>query len=312
MNVRSFFRAVFVENIGLKLVSLVASIAIYIVIHGADDAQKTIYVDVISTLPDASSGRMLVSDLPVRVRVTLIGSPALLNGIRQGDVPPIELDLRDVRRESYDINPVDVDLPAGVTVQAIDPAAIDLTWVPRTERRVRIRPVLAGNARTGTMLVEPVRIEPESVTLVGPKDVIDALSVLETTEIDVGSLPLGRTERRVRLALLPQHVLIEGEATATVSLEVVPERAERTLPRLTVGTIGLSARSIRPTAVTVVLSGPPGAVESVEPEHVLPFVDAAPLRGERTPQMIRVRVGGLPEGVEVERVSPPEVLVTPG
>jgi len=310
--VRSAIRSIFFEDIGLKLISLITSITLFSVVHGAEDAQKSIYVDVISTLPDAASGKMLVSDIPVRVRVTLAGSPAQLNAIRPDDVPPLELDLRDTRRISYEIDPGDLDVPVGVTVQSVEPSTIALDWVERRERRVRVRPLLVGEPRRGYMVAGAVRVEPEVVELVGPRREVDSLEYVETAEVDLGSLLEGRSERRVRLVHLPEHVIVSGDAGATITIEVVPERAERTIQRVQIGAVGATARSIRPSVVSVTLFGPPDLVQGLDADSVLPYVDASALRLSRVPQMISVEVGGLPSGVEVRRVSPPQVLVTPG
>lgn len=308
---RSTVRSIFVENLGLKLISLVASITLFSVVHGAQDAQKSIYVDVISTLPDASTGRMLVSEIPVRVRVTLAGSPAQLNAIRPDNVPPLELDLRDTRRISYEIDPSDIDVPVGVTVQSVEPSGITLDWVERQEARVRVRALLVGEPRRGLMLAGQVRVEPEVVNLVGPRRELQNIEYVETSEIELASLLEGRSERRVRLVHLPEHVMVEGDTGVNVTIDIAPERAERTISRIQVGAVGATARSIRPATVGVTLFGPPEVVQAIDADSVLPYVDATSVRQSHAPQMLAVEVGGLPNGVEVRRVSPPQVLVTP-
>lgn len=310
-NVRKLLRRAFVDDLGLKLLSLVAAITLFFLVHGSQESQKTVYVDVISRLPDSSRGRMLISDIPVRVRVTLAGTPSQLNGIRQGDVPPLELDLRDATLTSYEFDLADFDLPVGVTATSVEPQVIPLEWVQRRERRVRVRPSLVGSVRPGRMLVEPVRVEPDTVTVVGPREEVEGISYIDTAEIELASLADGPTQRRMRLLRLPEHVIVEGDSSVTVSLEVVPERAERTLSRLPVGAVGMASRSIRPAQVTVTLFGPPAIVQGLDADSVLPFVDASELRATHAPEMLRVQVGGLPAEVEVRRVQPPSVLFTP-
>ena len=99
--------------------------------------------------------------------------------------------------------------------------------------------------------------------------------------------------------------------TITVTLVGVPERAERTLTRLDVAAVGAPVRGLRPTRVSIALFGPPAVVQSIDPEQVVPFVDATAVARTRAPGLARVQVRGLPEGVEARRIAPPEVLVTP-
>ncbi|MBC7173017.1 MAG: hypothetical protein H5U40_11335, partial [Polyangiaceae bacterium] len=108
----SIRRGIF-QDLGLKAASLVAALVLFSVVHGAEDAQKSIYVDLITLLPSEDSGRMLVSDVPVRVRVTLTGSRSQLNAIRQEQLPPVQIDLRNHRGDEYFFADEDVDLPVG-------------------------------------------------------------------------------------------------------------------------------------------------------------------------------------------------------
>lgn len=309
--IRKTLARIFREDLGLKIGSLVAAIALFSLVHGAEQAQKAIYVDLITRVPDASSGRMLVSDLPVRVRLTVTGSRARLAQVRQDTVPPVQLDLRDTTRRQYEFSAADFELPLGVSVTEVDPAAVALEWAPRRERWLRIRPRLRGSTREGLTLSEQVVVEPESVLLVGPGDEVRGIDQADTTEIDLSTLSAGTNVRRVRLARPPEHTYFEEDGMITVTLVGVPERAERTLTRLDVAAVGAPVRGLRPTRVTVTLFGPPAVVQAIDPEQVVPFVDATPVARTRAPGLARVQVRGLPEGVEARRIAPPEVLVTP-
>ena len=68
-------RAVMVDNLGLKLISLVAALILYASIHGSQDAARTVAVDVVAVLPPAAANRVLTSPLPSRARIGPSGEP---------------------------------------------------------------------------------------------------------------------------------------------------------------------------------------------------------------------------------------------
>ena len=75
---KSFLMRALTEHIGLKLVALVASVGLFVIVRGTEDAQISISVDVVALLPPPSTERMLVSEIPDEIRVTLRGSRSVL------------------------------------------------------------------------------------------------------------------------------------------------------------------------------------------------------------------------------------------
>jgi YbbR domain-containing protein len=299
----------FTANVGLKLFSLGASIGIFVLVHGAEDAQRSIFVDVVAILPPEDSGRILVSELPDRVRVTLQGSRSLLNSIRREEMEPVQVDLAESDLRYYYFEPASFDLPVGVTVVQLAPASIPLTWADRAERELAVNARVRGEPGLGLSLRRPVVVTPAEVTLLGAESELDALSAVDTETIDVRGLEPGVHERIVRLERPPPHAVYRGDGTVSVRIEIVPERDDRLLTDLTVEAVGPLAR-IRPATVDVTLRGAPEQVARVQPGRIVPFVDSSVAElaaGGMRPLQVQVR--GIPEGIEVVSIDPAEVLV---
>lgn len=303
--------AILVHDGGMKLVSLVAAIIFFSVVHGAEDAQKTIYVDVISLLPEASSGRMLITEIPARVRLTLTGSRSRLAAIRQDQLPAIQVDLRDTRMREYELSPDDFELPLGVAVTEIEPSQLVLEWARRRERRVQIRAQLSGQLQDSLRVNGEPTVDPSSVNVVGPAEEVADFDFAQTAEIDLSSLHEGDNERRVRLLRPPAHAYFVDDPTVTVHVRVEPIQAERTIARLDVGVVGAVART-RPTRVTITLFGTPSVVQAIDPDALFATVELDAEASARGGQLRPVQIRGLPEGVSIRNISPAEVLVTPG
>lgn len=307
----SFLRNLIFENLPLKILSLVASLALFSLVRGAEDAQRSVFVDVVAVLPDPDADRMLLSDIPDRVRVTLRGSNALLRSIRGGDIPPIQVTLDDTHARLYYFDPERIEIPAGVEITQIAPATIPLQWADRAERPLPVQPTIDGRPGPGLMLAGPPQVRPTTVTVVGPAPEISPLDHVTTDPITIAGLEAGRYERRVPLMRLPPHAEYEDEQAATVTFEIAPQIAERSLPRLEVAVVGGTAREVRPSRVRVRVRGAPATLDGMDAMQVVPYVEVGALDPSGGAQAVPVRVRGVPEGVELVDVEPADVLVTP-
>ncbi|UJR79797.1 YbbR-like domain-containing protein [Sandaracinus amylolyticus] len=306
-----FVRNLIFENFPLKVFSLVASLALFSLVRGAEDAQRSLFVDVVAVLPDASTGRILLSDIPDRVRVTLRGSRSLLNSIRRDDIPPIQVTLDDTRARLYYFDPERIEVPAGVEITQIAPATIALQWADRAERRLPVHPTIDGRPAPGLMLAGPPEVRPPSAVITGPAPEISPLDHVTTDPIALAGLEAGRHERRVALMHLPPHAEYEGDAMVTVVVDIAPQVAERSLPRLEVAVVGGEVRELRPARVRVRVRGAPQVLDGMDALGVVPYVDVSELEPTAGGQSVPVRVRGIPDGVELVDVEPPDVLAMP-
>ncbi|HJL15071.1 MAG TPA: CdaR family protein [Sandaracinaceae bacterium LLY-WYZ-13_1] len=306
---KGFVRSALTDNVGLKIVALVASIGLFVIVRGTEDAQISIAVDVVALLPPPSSDRMLVSEIPDEIRVTLRGSRSVLNAVRRGGMQPIQMDLRDASAHFYYFEQEELELPAGATIVQIAPAAVPLTWVDRAERRLRIEPVLRGDVAEGNLLVGTV-VEPSSVVVRGAASEVNRLEAIRTEPVDVEDLGEGRHERRVPLTPLPEHVNYVDTVAVMVTVTIEEEEGQRTYADAEVLTVGGTDVALRPSAVTVEVTGPRARVDDLHPRRVIPFVDVSELDREGGAQPLPVQLRPLPEGMR-GRVEPAEILAVP-
>jgi hypothetical protein len=304
-------RALLTENIGLKITSLVVAVLLFSVVRGAEDAQRSVLVDVVAELPPESDARILTSDLPAKVRLTLRGSRSLLNSIRADDLPPIEIDLSETQASVYYFESERFEVPAGVEVTQVSPDALPLTWVERTQRAFPVYARLDGRPDTGMMIAGDPTVRPATVVLRGPTPELAGMDRLLTDTIPLAGLGPGHYERRVPIPRLPAHVQFVGDTSVTVQFEIAPEIADRAIPRLDVATVGGAIRELRPARVRVILRGPPTLLDAIDAPSIVPYVDGSALDPSLGAQSILVRVRGIPDGVELAGVDPEEVLATP-
>ena len=292
------------NNIGLKIASLITAIVLFSLVRGAEDAQRSVFVDVVALLPAPNSGKMLVSELPDQVRLTLKGSRSQINAIRPENIPPVQIDLTDTDLRYYYFADDEFDVPAGVTITQVGPTSIALDWASRVERPLPIQPRLVGQPPDGLVLGEPARAEPAEVVVIGPDTEVADLRAVQTDPVDLSQVQLGRNELGSALVRPPPHTRYQGDPNLTVVLEVVRDLAERTIPGVVVEVAGPGRAD--PAQVSVTLRGAPTAVEMVDPARITATADLStldPALGGAVP----IVVTGLPDGVEAARIEPASV-----
>lgn len=298
-----------INNLGLKVIALIAAVAAFYLVQGEQDAQRSIFVDVVALMPPPDSAMMLVSSMPDQVKVTLRGSRSRINALAREDFDPVQMSLNDTSRRYFYFDPSSIDVPLGVSIVQIEPATVPLSWAQVAEKQVPIRAHLSGQPREGLQVKQPIMIVPARVTLHGPALEVQAIHEVETDAIVLDGLEAGQHTRRIPLERSPGHVTYVEEFEVQVRIDVTPEIAERSLARLEVAALGNGEFSVRPAVVDVLLRGPARALASIIPEHVVPFVDLQEIGAGVGNQPFKVEVRGLPESVSAVRVSPAEVLV---
>lgn len=300
-----FVRAV-TDNAGLKLLALGLSVLLFSLVHSDIDAQRSVYVDVVTLLPPPGAGKMLLSELPTQVRVTLRGSRSKLSDLSRDDFSPVQIDLRDAKPGKHYIESGAIDVGGTAQVVEVAPSALDLVWADAAEKRVPVQVQLEGALERGTSLNGDVEVEPSYVTLRGPAERLASLSTVSTDPVSLVGFGLGSHTRRVPLEPLPQHVTYGDDSSVEIRLVVVQEVAERTFPGIEVAIVGGAVATLRPTQVAVTVRGPADLVQGLEPESIVPFVESGHEAGT-LPQEVKLR--DVTEGVEVVRIVPPSVLV---
>ncbi len=298
----------FTENLGLKAGALGIAVLMFSLVHGAEDMERNVYVDVVVQPPPDAEGMVLVTDIPDRVRVRLKGSRARLNAIRQENLPPVDVQPKSVEEPAYYFEKEAFDLPTGVTMVAVVPPLLSFKWVPQASRELPVELSLDGELPDDLEWAGEAEVFPLTVEVEGPRDVVNSMRTVRAMEMDVSALGVGVTHREIPLVGAPANTTFESPSVL-VTLRVQPKMVERVLFPLRVDAEGAVPRSLRPRAVTARIRGPQSAVNELNPASVLAIVNLSELEPQQGIIRVPVELRGLPDGVEVIEVEPTEVIV---
>ncbi len=265
-------RSAFTENVNLKLLSIVFTLVLYSLVHGAQDAQRAVQVDLVMLLPPGEANRELVSAIPPQVRVTLRGPRTTLDELHADDVGNLQVDARAGQDRHLLFDKSSVHLPAGVSVEEIFPAGIDLHWDDVVTRDVPVQATVAGTPAPGFIVRGVPVSDPPNVRVRGPKTELAVIQHVRADAFDVSGLTDNSYTRALAIDA-PTGRLKYDLRSVAVTTQIMRELAEKTFTKIPVVVVGQPKGKTTPPDVDVRISCPPEIVHSLRPEQILPRVE---------------------------------------
>jgi YbbR domain-containing protein len=180
---RGFFQRTFVHNIGLKVVSLLLAIGLWLVVARDPIAEVEMNVPIeFHNLPDNLE---IDSASFTEAQIRLRGPERVIHHLQLADVRA-EIDLTSVRpgERTFDLTGWQVHVPQDLEVVQIIPGQFHLSFDNRETRVVEVRPRVTGNFASG-MRMARVIADPSSITITGPRRRVDAVEAATTDPVDV-------------------------------------------------------------------------------------------------------------------------------
>jgi YbbR domain-containing protein len=301
--VRGWLRSAMFDNVGLKFLSMVLAVTVFLLVNTDKDREITAHVGVSYKLPD---DKVLVSERLDEVRVTIKGAWRRLRKFDEREVDRINLDLRHASSGELPISNDMIHLPSGVTITSINPRFVHIAFDRRVEKVVEVTPAVTGRPLHGYVVVEAKPV-PATIKLRGGESMLAALTAIHTREINLD----GRTDSFVAEteAALPEGVEVVGSPQIAVQLHVDEELVTRKLPGVTVvvRSDGDSSRwKVTPPQVDVTLTGSLLEVEKAR-GSLVPIVK---LPVDAKSREVEVTIDGVPPGIGV-KLSPEHVKIAP-
>jgi diadenylate cyclase len=216
----SFFKRVFVHNAGLKIVSLLLAIGLWMAVARDPIAEVEIRVPIeFHNLPDSLEiDSASFTEAQIRVR----GPERAIRQLQAAEVHA-EVDLVNVSpgERTFDLTGRQVHVPQNLEVVQIIPGQFHLSFDNRGTRTVEVRPRVIGNFASG-MQVAQVIADPPTIMITGPRHRVDAVEAAVTDPVDVS----GTMTRAafVTQAYVPDP-LIQVVHPTPIRVTVIMERA---------------------------------------------------------------------------------------
>ncbi len=216
----SSVQRVFTQNIGLKILSLLLAIGLWLVVARDPIAEVEMKVPIeFHNLPESLEiDSASFTEAQIRVR----GPERVIHRLQVTDVRA-EIDLASVRpgERTFDLTGRQVHVPQDLEVVQIIPGQFHLSFDNRATRAVEVRPRVTGNFARG-MRVKQVIADPPTIMITGPSRRVEAVEAAITDPVDVS----GAMTRAafVTQAYVPDP-LIQVVHPTPIRVTVIMERA---------------------------------------------------------------------------------------
>jgi YbbR domain-containing protein len=303
---RPLFVRIFVEELPLKVLSLVLAVTLFVLVRNDKDATSGAYVKVIYTLPE---DRVLVSEPVPEIKVSVRGPWTKLQHLDRS-LEPVHIDLTRVHTPEVRIDEDMLKVPAGVRVSSIVPSEVHVEFEPRVVREVPVQPILEGQPAEGYRVAKVVA-EPARVRVDGAKSAVDAIERVPTRPLRITDAR-GPVKGDVALEAPPLHTRFLESTTVSVRADIQAAMVERIFEGLPIKIVGLTHldASVEPATARLVIRGPSPLVGDVSDKTVGLKIDASLIDTRPPAKYLRtLTVSGLPAGVAAE-VQPDTIMLT--
>jgi YbbR domain-containing protein len=304
--VTGFFRGVFFENVGLKILSLILAVGFYVFIHGGERAQRRFAVPVVAIVPPDDANRKLVDPPPTEVSITVSGPKTQIDALRGSDMGTVQLDLHTGFESTVAIKPELFTIPAGLQLDEIFPAQIEVRWDDIITRKIPVELRRSGEPASGYFLKGPIVVKPDVIDATGPRRVVELIQAAQTSPLQVDSFKEGAFSVALDLQPPPPSVTFDTEqVTATIELS----REEREVSfKVPVEVIGQPNLEVKPKLVKVTARGTREIVNALQADSIVPRVELPPDTDFKKPGSVYLDVILTISDLNV-KVDPPQVLV---
>lgn len=206
----------FTTNFWLKLMSLIMAVALwfFVMLSGRSEVTKDIPVKFINI-----SEKLAIMDYPQTISVTIEGQERLLKYLKPNEISAV-LDISGAKpgRSFYTVSRDDIKLPKSFLITTINPETISLTLELQLKKSVPVKPDIVGAPAKGFNIVE-IKVDPDTVSIEGPKSVISKIGRIKTEPIDISGIKSDLVYK-ANLNLTDSHVKKNiNKVDVTISIE---------------------------------------------------------------------------------------------
>jgi YbbR domain-containing protein len=179
-------RSYVLDNLGLKIFSLLFAVALWLIVARDPIAEVAITVPIefhhVPENLDINSENIPTAQVRVR------GAARLIHGLRPEEVH-VEVDLAGAKpgERTFDLTAQQVHQPTDLQVVQVVPSQFRISLDSILTRTVEVRPRVTGNFASGLRIAR-IEVSPSAVTISGPRSRVEKVESATTDPIDASGV----------------------------------------------------------------------------------------------------------------------------
>ncbi|HWY56205.1 MAG TPA: CdaR family protein [Terriglobales bacterium] len=183
---RDFLHRHVLHNLGLKLISLVLAVGLWLAV--ARDPVAEVAVDVPIEFHNIPQSLEISSENIPRAQIRLRGPERVVHRLQPADVyAEIELSGTRPGERTFDLTAQQIHQPPELEVVQVVPNQFHLAFDARLIRQVPVQPRIVGTFVSGYEIARVV-VDPPTITISGPKKHVEAVESAITDPVDVSGV----------------------------------------------------------------------------------------------------------------------------
>jgi YbbR domain-containing protein len=221
---KRFLKSLVVRNWGLKLVSLLIALGLWLVLVPADKvlSEKTLTVPL--EMRDIPENMEIMERSVSTVDVTVRAPSRILDQTGPSTLSArLDLGKATVYQLEYPLNKSIISLPDGADVIEVRPNKVQIKLEWTREAALDVHPSIRGKVAAGFRIAK-IDVDPKEVSVRGPESKVRPKDTVTTAPVDVTNLD--RTKEFEVDLILPRAELrlASAQTSATVKVTVEPDR----------------------------------------------------------------------------------------
>ncbi len=171
------------ENTGLKIVSVLLAIVLWIFVTSR--GQSEMAIDVPLEFKDIPAGLEMVTSSEKTISLNIKGQERLIRNVKSSDIR-VYVDLSKAKKGEgiYYISREDIKLPRSITITSINPLSVKVITEETVTKTVRVLPIVFGKPERGYYM-KSVEVIPQNVVIEGIWSEVRKVSTLKTESLDL-------------------------------------------------------------------------------------------------------------------------------
>lgn len=217
-----FFRHFFLNNIGLKIISVLLAFLLWVQVASREPVQRTVMLPV--ELVNMPLQMEILNDYVKTIEVDIRSEFGTSAFDRQELAVVIDLSDSVPGTEVILLSDQNFrDKPASADILRFTPAKITLELENSLSKIVQVSPSLLGDPAVGYEVSEIV-IDPSQITITGPESIVHPISTVQTGPIQIGGL---FSSLRSTLYIDLENSKLRVANNSTVQVEIIIEEKRR-------------------------------------------------------------------------------------
>jgi YbbR domain-containing protein len=217
------------KNWVLKLISFFFALFLWYFVAGEDKVDMNLFMPIeIVNLP---RDLVISNQFKKQLEVTVTGQRSLIRGLSDQNITR-SVDLSHAKPGKFVIEntPESIPFPWGINVLRLQPATVTLLIDRLIEKKLPVKPVISGSPPPEFELTSLV-LEPSTITITGPKNILDEEQGLLTSIIDITNMK-DSALKQVSLDLSPVINDLIGETVVTAHITITEKKIERLIKNI--------------------------------------------------------------------------------